>query len=225
MGVELSLFISGCYHHPGCCIPNYRIPDWHTKKYRWEQKEKYLSEHGRVIIMRECEWRRKLATLSNVDTKMGNILVEDSQESFLKAVRDEKVCGFAVCDVNTPDHLAQSMTENGFIFPPIIQRMVIDETLMSDYMKTRFIEEQRKMTTETVVQTFNCKQQLIMTPLLRKYIQLGMKVSNITLFVQFVPGKALEPFASKVYTMRCEATREGDNSKATTAKLFGNSGN
>ena len=32
------------------------------------------------------------------------------------------------------------------------------------------------------------------------------------------------PFADKVYSMRVEATYEKDNSKATTAKLFGNSG-
>ena len=34
----------------------------------------------------------------------------------------------------------------------------------------------------------------------------------------------MDPFASKVYRMRCEATYQNDESKATTAKLFGNSG-
>lgn len=174
--------------------------------------------------MRECEWKAKLASLANVDTKMGNILVEDNQESFLEAIADGKVWGFAVCDVNTPHHIAKSMADNGFIFPPVIQRMEIDETLMSNYMKSRFIEEHRKMTTETVVQTFNCQQQLLMTPLLQKYMAMGLKVHNVTKFIQFVPGKALEPFAHKVYSMRCEATYEKDESKACTAKLFGNSG-
>ena len=174
--------------------------------------------------MRECQWKSQLASLSDAITQMGNILVEDTQDSLLRAIEQEKVWGFAVCDVETPEALAKSMSENGFIFPPVIQRMKIDETLMSDYMKSRYIEEQRKLETETVVQTFNCKQQLLMTPLLKKYMELGLKISNVTKFIQFVPGKALEPFAGKVFSMRCEATKDGDNSKATTAKLFGNSG-
>ena len=102
--------------------------------------------------------------------------------------------------------------------------MEIDESSMSNYMKSRFLEEGRVMKVSTVVQTFNCKQQLLMTPLLRKYIEMGLRVSNVTKFIQFVPAKALDPFATKVFKMRCEATREKDESKACTAKLFGNSG-
>lgn len=63
-----------------------------------------------------------------------------------------------------------------------------------------------------------------MTPLMKFYLELGLKIRNVTKFVQFVGAKTLRPFANKVYTMRCEATVEKDESKQTTAKLFGNSG-
>ena len=63
-----------------------------------------------------------------------------------------------------------------------------------------------------------------MTPLIKFYLDLGLKVTNVSSLVQYTAGKTLGPFASKVYTMRCQATRENDESKATTAKLFGNSG-
>ena len=155
---------------------------------------------------------------------MGRILQNDTQASLLRAIEHDDIWGFAVCDITTPDDVIEDMTGNGFLFPPVIQRMDVDEKTMSNYMKSRFIEEQKKMSVSTVVQTFHGEQQLIMTPLLRKYMQLGMKVTNVTKFIQFVPGKALDPFATKVFNMRCEATREKDESKACTAKLFGNSG-
>ena len=63
-----------------------------------------------------------------------------------------------------------------------------------------------------------------MTPLIKFYLELGLHVTNVSKFIQFTAGKSLDPFASKVYRMRCEATHQNDESKATTAKLFGNSG-
>ena len=62
------------------------------------------------------------------------------------------------------------------------------------------------------------------SPVIQFWISRGMKISNITKFYQFIPGKALKPFADKVYKMRCEATYEKDESKGNTAKIFGNSG-
>ena len=155
---------------------------------------------------------------------MGNILQKDTSSSLLEAIRQKTVFGFAVCDVTTEPELISKISGNGFLFPPVIQRLDVDETMMSQYMKSRFIEEGVPMKKTTVVQTFNCKQQLLMTPLLEFYMRLGLKVSNISQFIQFVPGKALKPFANKVYRMRCEATREGDDAKSLTSKLFGNSG-
>lgn len=52
-----------------------------------------------------------------------------------------------------------------------------------------------------------------------------MTVSNISEFVQFVPGACFKPFTDKVTQLRIEATNEKDDAKQLTAKLFGNSGN
>ena len=56
------------------------------------------------------------------------------------------------------------------------------------------------------------------------YLSRGMKISNITKFIQYEGGKALKPFAQKVFDMRVEATVEKDEAKSNTAKLYGNSG-
>lgn len=56
------------------------------------------------------------------------------------------------------------------------------------------------------------------------YLQRGMHITNITKFLQYEAGKALNPFAEKVVNMRIEATYEKDEAKSNTAKLYGNSG-
>ena len=63
-----------------------------------------------------------------------------------------------------------------------------------------------------------------MTEMVRVWIKMGMKISNITQFIQYIPGKVLLPFTEKVTAMRCEATYEKDEAKSLTAKLYGNSG-
>ena len=85
--------------------------------------------------------------------------------------------------------------------------------------------EDRKLTkSHSLIQCYNAKQIFVMTEMVRVWLRMGLKVTNITQFVQYIPGKALLPFVEKVTKMRVDATYEKDEAKATTAKLFGNSG-
>ena len=51
-----------------------------------------------------------------------------------------------------------------------------------------------------------------------------MRVYDIKEFIQYEAGACFQPFTSKVVQLREEATREHDDAKQLTAKLFGNSG-
>ena len=53
---------------------------------------------------------------------------------------------------------------------------------------------------------------------------MGIKITNVSEVIQYVPGKGLLPFAKRVVQLRSEATDEGDHAKQLTAKLFGNAG-
>ena len=61
-----------------------------------------------------------------------------------------------------------------------------------------------------------------MTSYAKLLMDRGIKISNVTRMVQYQPGNALSPFVDTVKRMRIEATIEGDDLKATTAKLVGN---
>ena len=221
-GKEYFMEYLGCFWHPGCHIPDSEIPEAHKKKALWQRKKTFLKSKGILIEMRECHWATKMATLENIPTAMGRILNTDTPSTLLEAIKTSKVFGFVVADLSCPDHIRESF--GSFLFPPLIQKMELDESHLSPYMLEKTLEEQRKRKFQTVVQTYNGKDMFLLTTLLKFYLELGLVVTNIKTFIQYQPGKCLAPFKDKVYNMRVEATKAKDLAKSTTSKLFGNSG-
>ena len=214
----------GCKYHPGCCIKDEDIPNAEHKRSVWESKKAIMEQEGVLHVMRECEWRQRLRRMPSpkADTRLGRILEIDNEQSCLHAIKTGKIFGFVVADFECPAELIEKWTSHGFLFPPLIRRMDLEERHLSPYMRERFTEEQKSPTT-TVVQTYHAKQLFCLTELVKFYLELGYKVSNITAVYQYEPGKALLPFVEKVTKMRCQATMEGDDAKQQTAKLIGNS--
>ena len=162
--------------------------------------------------------------MHEIKTEFPRILCNDNESKLIDSIRNGNVYGFLVCDVECNDELAEELSSNGFLFPPIIEKQTLTEVHFSDYMKQRLTQEQQKMERTTVIQKFNGKQTFIMTELAQFYLTLGLKISNVTKFIQYIGFKTLLPFADKVYQMRVSATYEKDEAKSMTAKLFGNSG-
>lgn len=73
---------------------------------RDQKKMRLFKEKGyRVVTMWECEWDRKLPSISSTPTRMGKILLRDNEQTLLNAIRQDDVFGFAVCSVETPQAL------------------------------------------------------------------------------------------------------------------------
>ena len=70
--------------------------------------------------------------------------------------------------------------------------MDITEEHVTDYMLKRMKERNRKLPINTLVQTYNGEDQMILTDLLIFYMDLGLEVSNVTEFVQYFPAKILK---------------------------------
>ena len=179
-------------------------------------------KYGEVIIMKECTWKRQLKTMEKPETQMGRILETDDQETLLQAILNDQVFGFVRCDVETPRELIEQFGE--FLFPPLFCRMQITPEMLSDYMKTRMVEEDRSKYPTTIVQRFNAKDIYLMTPLVKFYASRGMKISNITRFEQYIGGKCFESFVETCYIERVAATKAKDATKANTIKNVQNSG-
>ena len=57
------------------------------------------------------------------------------KQSLLKAIKNDEVFGFIVCDIQSPDEMIERHLKNGFLFPPVISKQVIDDDMISPYMK------------------------------------------------------------------------------------------
>ena len=173
--------------------------------------------------MWDCIWRKQRRYLKNkgIKTQIGRILEKDNQDTLLKAIQKEEVFGFIACDVSTPQHLIDEFRKNEFNFPPIITKFELKEEHLSEYMKTRYNQE-GKSPSETVIQRYHGQNILLMTSTAKLYMDRGLKITNVSRMVQFEPGRCFSPFVDTVKRMRIEATIEGDDLKATTAKLVGN---
>ena len=107
-----------------------------------------MKANGIPIVMKECDWNPKDFS---VETQMPRILCLDNEDSLLTAIKNDKIYGFLVCNIQTPVDL-QSEYLNGHLFPPVIKRMVVEEKHLSPYMKNRFNARNKKVNQETVVQ-------------------------------------------------------------------------
>ena len=203
-------------------MPNSKIKKAAEKEYIWSLKKRDLESQGKLIVKRECEWFRELASMeTKPETEMARILEKDDEESLLEAIQAGKIYGFAVCDVESSDAFVEQYKD--FLFPPVIKHETITNDHVTGYMQRRVAEEERKLDFKTVVQVYNGQQLFLMTDIVKFYLDIGIKVSNITQFVQYIPSKILKPFVQEVVGMRIDATRQGDDTKQMTAKIFGNS--
>ena len=213
----------GCRYHPGCCIPDSEIENADQKRKQWEEKSAFFKANGVLRVMRECTWQKFKKSQLDLpkDTPLTNVLQIDDEETLLKGIADDSLFGFLCVDVSTPPKLIEEFENAGFLFPPVIRRLQITEELLSPYMRQRFLEEE-KTPSETVVQTYTGKQVFALSTMVNRWLKMGLKVSNVTKFVQYQPGRALAPFVKRVTEGRIAATYEKDEAKANTYKLFGN---
>ena len=193
-----------------------------NKRNYWAGKAAYLKKRGTLTVMWDCQWRKQRRSLRKTKTQIGRILrTYENESSLMKAIQHEEVFGFIECDVQTPKHLIDEFEKAGFVFPPVISKQTLSEDHLSPFMKTRYNQE-GKSPSETVIQTYHGKNILLMTSTAKLFMDRGIKITNVTKMVQYQPGLALSPFVDTVKRMRIEATIEGDDLKATTAKLVGN---
>ena len=142
----------------------------------------------------------------------------------LQGIKNNEIFGFIRCDVTSPDAMIQRHLRNGFLFPPVITKQIIEDDMLSPFMQTVNKANPLKTKDSSPIQTYHGSSVFLFTPLVQFYLEMGMTITNVTEVVQYVPGKCFLPFANRVVKLRSEATRDGDDAKQLTAKLFGNSG-
>ncbi len=220
-GVKIYEF-RGDHWHKGC--PHCRKG---TTDQSWVEKKSDIGQQGfNLEVMWECQFDKLLPQLANStpETSITDILkTKQTEFDLLEGVASGRLYGFMICDVESPPSVVKEMAS----FPPIIKRMTVTDEHLSEYTKSRVYAEspnRRKFERETLVQCFNAKEHLLLTSLAQYYMSKGIKISNVTRFIQFVPRKCLSPFVKHVTKMRIDSEMNGETTKGNTAKIYGNSG-
>ena len=222
-GKELFFEYLGCFFHPGCKNSSCENFDPNRHDEAFDRKKEFLQTKGEVIEMRGCEWKKKLRQLrSMASPTFPDIYNKFSNEAnILAGIEKDDLFGFIVADVETPPDVLEAILPLNF--PPVIHRADIDETMLSEYMQSRCDARDKKLPQTTLVQTYHGKQLMIYSPTVQFYLKLGLKVKNITKFIQFLPVRPLDKFVETITKGRIEAVKSGNDSLGTAFKIIGNS--
>ena len=170
----------------------------YDRRVKWEYRKSHLEKIGKLEYIWECEWKEEIKRCQSVQTDIPRILFGTENESdLLKGILDGSLFGYAVVSVHCPEKLLDQYTRDGFLFPPIFQKMKIGPDLLSPYMQEKYIESESSPEEPTLVQTYNGVDLLLYTPLIRFYASKGFKIYNFKKFTQYIPGRVFSPYVKK----------------------------
>ena len=159
---------------------------------------KYLSNIGRVEFIWECQWKKQRHQFLHLSTNLERILYSsDTEKQLLSGILNGTLFGFAIVSIRCPKEKIEEYQANGFLWPPIIQKLDVTEDMLSAYMKEQYLMEGSKYTESTLCQTYHGEDLLLYTPLIRFYAEKGFKIYNLKRFTQYVPGRVFSPYVKK----------------------------
>nr|AAT47865.1 hypothetical protein 008-24 [Oikopleura dioica] len=206
----------GCYYHTSCpsCHPN-------ATDERWERKKAYLQSVGKLISIHECKWN-SINKAYKWDSDEFPLIrnTYGKEHEIISGIRSGALFGYVVADVRCPPQLYRKIKDVNF--PPVIQRLQVTPEMLSPFMRSK-IERENTTLRETVVQTFNGKQQLLLTETVQFYLEKGFIIENITSFLQYRGVKVLEKFVQTITDGRVKAINEKQKELGLAYKTVGNS--
>ena len=216
---------NGCWIHKPCphtgCKHNEAYDHSQRDTYEWYAKEQKLRQwclanNAELIIAWACQF--DVRPLADCETPYLPRIMKrfEKKRNIIKMLTDDEIFGFIKCDIDAPNDVIERFKHLNF--PPITRRGTVTEDMVSPYMTERLTECDRTVPVETVVNAWTGKQLMIYTPLLQLYLKLGLKISNVTQIIQYVPSKCFETFIDKCVQGRIDATGVSDT-KANTYKV------
>ena len=151
-----------------------------------------------------------------------NVMINQSIDYYIKEILEDRIYGFIQCDIHVPDELKSKFDQ----FPPIFKNAEIKVSDVGEFMQKSCFKSMSpdKILGQKLISSMFGKNILLGTPLVKWYIQNGLKITNIALILKYNPDECFKKFADSII----DARRLGDacSSKkiiGETMKLIGNS--
>ena len=174
--------------------------------------------------MRECEWRdqvQKSSILKDHVRKNFPYKLPLSKETLLTRIHEDKFSGYVQCDLEVPEELCERFAN----FPPIFKNCDVGRENIGNF-KLEYAEKNALLLKpqRMLISSYKLNNGIVITPLLKFYLKLGLRCTKIHRFVEYTPQKCFNGFVQSVVDARREGDENPDSSVvAETMKLLGNS--
>ena len=189
----------------------------------------HLRHFVKVVELWKCEWKKmrrdphvKRCLDAAFSRRRRHVQWTMTSQQILSGVRDGTVFGMIECDICVPEELRDHFAE----MQPVFKNISLTREDLGSFMR-RYAEEHNIMTTprRMLVGSYYGDKILLVTPLLRWYLDQGLEVLHVYQVIEYDPIPCFRRFGDAV----SEARREGDVHRdraiiADTMKLLGNSG-
>ncbi|TMW69387.1 hypothetical protein Poli38472_001543 [Pythium oligandrum] len=146
----------------------------------------------------------------------GRLTTIGPYESILDDNVNDKLFGFLECDIETPEHLKEYFSE----MCPIFKNIEIDPSnreLIGDHMYDyNMFQGGRAKKSKKLIGSYFGQMILIHTPLLKWYIDHGLKVKHVYSFIKAAKFRPFKDFCEDVSNAR----REGDENVSNVSKIL-----
>ena len=215
-GLRIGLDYNGCRWHPCdlCSTPFVGGDDLRKRHFdRAEFLEKNLDKY---ITIKECEFKRQPQThLSLLSCFFKKQIV--TTEDFLNAVVSGKFTGVAKIDIITPIEKQEKWLKLNH--PPLAVKREITREMIHPELRDKLIPGKKPQLTLG----FHESEMVIASPLLRYYLEQGLKVTKLYWFAEYSSQKPFRPFIDSLVARRVAATKTKNSEQSELSKLLMNS--
>ena len=210
---------NGCYWHGHGCSPETSVSiggrDAQQRRNKTNLKRQYLEQLGyKVVSIWECDWRKEVNNAPALKEFLQAFYrhtygqnKEMTEDDILTAIKQGKMFGFVECDIRVPDNLIDRFSE----MPPIFKNVSLDRAHLSEHMQ-QFAETEGylKRPQRYLIGSMYGTKILLLTELLKWYLEQGLVVDKIYQVIEFEKAPILKPFGESVTAAR----RAGDTDVA-----------
>ena len=188
----------------------------------------------KVIVMKECLWNAAKKDTTSAEyafinsrrpSWLGNLKEMPKgpadEQAILSAIRDGRLFGAALVDLATPDGLKERFHD----LPPIFKHAEIGMQDLSEHMK-QYCQDNNitKVNRKLLISSYYGREILVITPLLRWYMQQGLVVTKVYMTLEWEPRRCFEFLTKAMADSRREADRDPNlKVMGEAAKLLANS--
>ena len=198
----------GCFYH-GCreCFNEPRhdrkesVKSWKSfddRRSDTDKNEEYIVEQGyKLVTMWECVWKKqeRLERPANKYHYPGEDKYRLCEAEIMTMIKDGSLFGAVEVDIEVPDHLKDKFSE----MTPIFKNVEVTDCDIGDFMTSYLTESGKKFAnTRYLIGSMFGKKILLITPLLKWYLEHGLVVTKIHQIVQFQPKRCFQRFANQV---------------------------